>query len=677
MEVDPLSTPAAREGGRIRWTLIVLGVWLLATGLFALLAAGVVTPRRAQDEFLFWSLAHSLADGVGLQWRGGAVSLTSSLYPAFASTAARATAAVATQFELLKVLNAAAMSAVVFPTYLLASKLVERRWALLAALFAIAIPAMNYVAMIETESLAYPLCVAALAALVVLTARPGLRPTLLFFGLAVLAALTRVQFVILLPIALLAPLVMAILLERGTRGAYLRAQKWLWAGLGAGFALGVVYIALRGRSALGIYVGLIDRTNFVPGDLVYWLRAYASDIYLMSAFVPAVATFALFSQRARRERLVIALLAVALVATIVFVLQVTALSVTNYEHWRERHVLYERYLFYLAPLYFVGLVAALGRVSLRAASISFAVGACVVALTPVGSITVPYTLDAFGQAYLGFLIDAHPVIEARVVLFLVLLVLLAGAAFVASTVADARSTLARWGRALAITLPLFALVLTQAKAWSYQQLYASDSRDLLPVTIDWVARTSDQRVAQMIVAETDRTIFHQTEFWNPNVDRIYISQLAPVDSPPTSPPYCTLSWTPTGLVLPTVEPGCAMPPRAWLVQSPQFSLHLRDEGQRVRPAGRVPMELVFSNGPTRFFALVSGRNSLTGRVADQLVVRSFLDRPGALRITFAGRRSPVETAVAAGDRLRRFRLDGATVTRLDLREGDGPWRSIL
>jgi hypothetical protein len=677
VEDDSLSTAGAAHRARIRNGLIVASLWLVATAVFALLAAGIETPRRAQDEFLYWALGRSLAGGLGLQWRGAEVSLYASLYPAFVSVAVRLAGGVASQFELLKLLNAAAMSAVVFPTYLLARRFVALPPALLTAVFSIAVPAMNYVGMIETEALAYPLCAAALAALVVAVAKPGVRPILGFLALTALAALTRLQFAILLPIAVACVLIFAASRARGSRADYLRSQWWLFAVAAGCFLIALVYLLLRGRWGLGIYANISDTGNFAAEDISYWLRAYAADIYLMAAFVPVVATFALLGRETRRDPLVAALALVALVATVFFVLQVTAFSALNTEHWRERHVLYERYLFYLAPLYFTGLIVALGRVKLRPALISTAVGALIVLLMPAGSIAVPYSLDAFGQAYLGYLIDDNPALETRVAPFLAVLVLLAGVAFVISTLPNPRSVVVRWGRALAVLLPLFALVLTQAKAWSYQRLYSADSRAQLPAQLDWAARASERGVAQLITAGTDRTRFHQTEFWNPNVDRVYVSSEAPVRSSTSLAPICTLAWDSRGRILPAREPGCARPPSGWLVQSDTFSLHLRDETSRLSLTRPSPSVLALTRGWPSFFAIVGGRDVQSGRVEQALELRAFMRAPGRLEITVAGRKDPIVMRLTAGEQFRRLELAGKTVTAIRLREGDKPWRSIL
>ena len=68
MADDSLSAPAAaaawfrRNAGDL---LILSGVWIVASAVLYLLASGHVSPRRFQDEFLYWALAKNFAAGNG------------------------------------------------------------------------------------------------------------------------------------------------------------------------------------------------------------------------------------------------------------------------------------------------------------------------------------------------------------------------------------------------------------------------------------------------------------------------------------------------------------------------------------------------------------------------------------------------------------------------------------
>ena len=83
-----------------------------------------------------------------------------------------------------------------------------------------------------------------------------------------------------------------------------------------------------------------------------------ADVYMIGAIIPVIATVAMwFPRDNRRDPLVGALLAVAGDRTIALVAQITWFSAINPYDWRGRNIFYERYMFYLGPLYFTGFLA--------------------------------------------------------------------------------------------------------------------------------------------------------------------------------------------------------------------------------------------------------------------------------------------------------------------------------
>lgn len=704
MAVDSLSAATSVDtprGPRWLWILAPIALWLLLAALLALLAGGISSPRRYQDEFLYWALAHSLAAGDGLTWNGGPYPIVSSFYPLLMSLAVHAVDGVAAQFALIKNINALAMSAVVFPVYVAARWFAAPGLALLAALMAGLVPAMNFVGMIETEALAYPLAAAALLALVYAIGRPGLAATCTFAAFFALALLARLQFVGILPVAALAAALSLIWLDPERRARQLAALRSFWILLAALLIIGAAYKLARGGAASGIYYVVLHPARIEWGDIGYWLRAFTADLYILCAFLPAIATFALLGSRARKtDPLVSALAAVAIVASVVFVLQMTWFTAVGFEHARERHILYERYIFYLGPLYFVGLIAALKHASARAVAISTIVAALLICLLPTQAIEIPYSQDAFSQAYLGYLIDGHPGLLGWSGILMAAIAALLGALFAYSLRGDRARPAARYARALAFILPLFLMLITQLKAWSYQQIYADGVRDASPQPLNWIERATDGRVAQLVTSDTDRTALYLAQFWNPVVQRLYVSSEAPIGSFAVTAPQCELRWLANGLIRPSPQAGCALPPRGWLVDSGTTTMHLRDEAARIHPHGRPEVTLTIAREAPQLLALVGGRKVKTGEVEEALVVRSFADRPGRIRLRLAasgsalvvglpgGKRLTLEPgsartvtfAVGSGDQLSSARLltgEGELFVRsIGLREGVGAWRSI-
>lgn len=688
MAVDPLSDVSAGPSADRRrglWSLALCALWLLAALVIWLLARGVLAPSRFQDEFLFWALGKSLAADGTLAWRDAPVSLPAALYPLLIAPVFRLAGSVSTQHELVKAFNALVVSAIVLPVYLGARQLVRPALALLAALFAVVVPAVNYAGLIGTESISYPLAAAALLALAHALARPGTRSAAGALLLILLTIFARLQFVSLLAVVVLALLFGVLFAAPGSRREHLRERRALIAGTALLLLAGTLWAAVRGFATVGIYRGAVDPTTFAWGDLWYWFSAYLSDVWVLSAIVPTIATFALLGRRRlRAEAALAALLAVTLAAVVVFVLQMTWFGAINTEFWRERNVFYERYMFYLGPLFFIGLVAALGRVSRRSVTISTAVAVVVLLLTPNGILRPPLSLDAFGHAFLASLASSSSFVSGHVGLVLALTALVGGIAL--TTFArglDAEDSAVRLGRLLAVVLPLFLLVSAQAKAWSLQRIFSEDWRAISAQPLDWVDRASDQDVALLVGNLAEPTRFYQTEFWNPRISRVYVSREAPVHSFSVYSPTCTLDFAPDGALRSRGGSWCAGVPRAWVVSSPSFAMLLRSAHVFPRPAADPYIQLQVSDGPPRVLAMVSGLPMAGNQNVGTLQLRSFLERPGELRVGVSGDegRRQLTRRLPAGDHTLELPLapegqPAPTVSSVAVREGGGPWRSL-
>jgi len=705
MAVHSLSaSQSPARNRRLHELAIVLAVWAVASAVVAVLAIGVITPRRFVDEFLYWALAGSISDGSGFTWRGQPYGLGAWAYPILVAPAFRLASGVGSQYELIKTINAAMICAVVFPTYVAARWFVSQRMALLAAVFAISVPALNYAGLVGTENLAYPVSAAVFAAMIHALARPGLRPAALAIGLTLLAVTVRAQFAVLLVVLAVTLVLVALLRGAGERRAYFSEQRALIAMLGALAGLLLLYALVRGDKSLGLYVAVLDSSALTLDGVWYWLKAFTADTYLLCAIVPAIATFSLLgSVENRRDPLVGALSALALVASIAFIAQMTWFSAISQFPWREQHIFYERYMFYLGPIFFVGLVTSFGRVTWKSAAASLGVAVVIISGMQSDAIAVPFSLDAFGQAYIGFYLDENPDVLSHVGMALAGLALLVGLAFVASAAPESRMTLRKYGRAMAIVLPLFLLTISQAKAWSYQQLYAESLDAQEPVPKDWISRTTSQRVAMLIPQGADPTTFYQSEFWNPNVDRAYVSKARPIGSTIVYSPTCPFRATSSGEIRASDTPGCESVPTAWLVESDNFSMHLRSEAERVNPSTGRSSTLMISTTPARVLSLVGGRNVVDGSVETALEVRTYSGESGQVRIVASSRKGrahvrepdgsivtvkPGQDAVLKyetrpGTRLKTYAIEDrpgsaskVTVKSIEFREGDGPWRSI-
>lgn len=707
MDVDPLTSgrEVSRER-RIGWA-IVTAIWIAAGVVVYLLATVNVTPRRYIDEFLYWNLAKSFSHGAGLSWNDATVALRSWLYPVAISPVFKLASSVQAQYQAVQAVNAFMLCSVVFPAYWIARRFVGRGLGLLAALLAISVPAMNYAGIVGTENLAYLTCTLAFAGMLLALAGPSLRSAAFALLLIAAAALTRTQFLILIPILIAAMLLVAAMQGAGARREYLRAQRALLVALGFCFVIGGAYALLAGRASLGLYAGLLEGANLTAGDFIFWLRGFSADVYLLAGILPTVATFALIGGAGnRRDPWVGSLVALALSASVFFVLQMSWFSAINTFHWRELHVFYERYMFYLGPLFFTGLVAAVGRITTRAAAVSTIVGAVIVALTPPDIVAVPFSIDAFGQAYLGFLFDQNDSLLPKVGWILAALTLLLGGLLVLSTLSAQRAELKKWGRALALGAPLFLLLMTQAKAWTYSSIYSESVMAQQPKPLDFVDLASGGRAGILVAKGSDPSTFYATSFWSPGIDRYFVSDKSPIDSPVVYAPKCQFRWAADGRIFsPSSATGnCPDLPRAWLVQSNTFSMHLRDETARVKAKGGVASTVSVAGLPARIFSLAGGRNVRDGSVAGVYTLRSFLNVPGELELVVKTRSDGVTLQLPGGRTTKLVARTARTITipvpardhvtrvnvlsragaavknvtfeRVRMREGEGPWRNV-
>src|ERR671931_555850 len=173
-------------------------LFVAATVYHFLQSRGHATPSVFNDELLYAKLSQSIAAGHGLAIRGEHYFFPAPLAPLVQSPA-WLLGSMTDAYAAAKLLNAAVMSAAVFPTYWLARRLVRPSFALLTAAATVATPAMVYHGYLMSEALAYPVLLTAVALIV----RGVEKPSLIVAIACAVAIATRVQFVI-LPLAYLA-----------------------------------------------------------------------------------------------------------------------------------------------------------------------------------------------------------------------------------------------------------------------------------------------------------------------------------------------------------------------------------------------------------------------------------------------------------------------------------------
>ncbi|MFY9470210.1 MAG: hypothetical protein WAP37_08865 [Solirubrobacterales bacterium] len=687
------------ERGIELWLLV--GVWSVVTVVVFWLATGHESPRRYQDEFLFWNVGKDFASGLGLTWRGVGLGLYSFLYPVLLAPAFWIGGSVASEYTLVHLINSMMMVGVIFPAYLLARPFMNRLPAMLVAGLALLAPAMNYAGVIGTEALAYPVATGAFGAMIYAIARPRRRNWALALGMVVVAFLTRAQFAVFGPIYFAALVVAGLMRERPMRREFWRINREPLILMGLGFGLVALALLVRGRSAVGLYAGVFDGVSPSFADISYWARALTADVYVLTGVLPVVATVAMLMHREnRRDPLVGALLAVALVAALALIAQVTWFSATNPYDWRNRNIFYERYMFYLGPVFFAGLIVAWKRVGIWAAIASSVLAVVVISGFQTDSVLVPFSYDSFSLTLIGQYMETHAESVERIGMLLARVAALLCAVYCVSRIEG--SKLAHYFGVASVLIVIGILGWGQAKTWDLARLYSHDAFKGVPKPANFVDRATDQPVG-MIVTSTDAPeMYFSAEFWNDRIERAFATEASPIKTPIMYSPTCAFDWNERGEILGT---GCDKVPRAYYIRNDTVSIHLQDETKRVHPNPQTPnLTLMESDGPAAMLSIVDGRNVINGSVEGAMNIRTFLGKPGQLRITFAPAREkhsiragdePTETVPAdkgatvlvptpAFDTTtpvnitdKRGAPASTTVTRIELRERGGEWVSIL
>lgn len=335
--------------------------WLAAlVGLSTIIRAGigltVPSPWILPDEVVYSELAKSIAGGARPSVRNVPVFGWGEVYPTLISPAWVLFDDLFTAYHAALVINSLVMSTAAIPAYLLARLFVSRGSSILVAAMTVLIPSMAYTAVVMTENACYPVFVLALY----LVARTIRRPTianqvLVLIGVTALA-FTRIQGIALLAAYLGAIGLYPALGPRAARLAYVRRYVFT-----AGVVLTVPFLPVAFSVARGdgVFGWLGSRSGtfdaFHPGEIPRWLLYLAAALILYVAVAPVAATAITmgrgFSHGAsERIRLFTAVGLPTIVAVLVSVAFVSAsLDVDGVEN------LNERYVFYLVPLFFVGL----------------------------------------------------------------------------------------------------------------------------------------------------------------------------------------------------------------------------------------------------------------------------------------------------------------------------------
>jgi hypothetical protein len=473
----PLARRTAALNPAAAWRLALGALVALSVAVRLALAWRHPTPNYFPDEYLYAALSRGLGSVRG-EWAG---------FPALLQPLLTAPlwhlGSIETGYRAVQAFNAVAMSLAAVPVWLLARRLgVTRGLALGCAALAVALPDLMYASWIVAEPVTYPLVLGAAAAIVFAVERPTRRAQALALVLCALAALARIQFVV-LPLVY----VVATLAHDGRRAP--RRHPALFALYGLAL-LGA--LALGPARLLGYYSGVLaasispEATARAVGRNLLVL-AYAGGFVI----VPGAVLGLLRAPRSFR--------AVTVLLTLLLLAQASLLGDVN--------IAQERYLFYVLPLLAIAfaLEARRGRVH---------------ALLCAGMVALAATIPLAGWA------AADGKTHSAVLFGVFKLGLLTGdagsGALIVGAVAGALALAAIvLPKPVTLGLAVVAAAAIGLAAGSFDRDNSVNVRSgFVAPDPAWVDHAHIGRTAFLLGPETPNTSTDQLMFWNRSVDRM-------------------------------------------------------------------------------------------------------------------------------------------------------------
>jgi len=527
---------AARSHPSLATLVALLGLAAISILLRALLVSQVHGPKVFMDELGYERMSQSFAQTGHFSLFGKGGLAYSPLYPLVLSPIYALTSSAHTAYEWAKAENAVLLSLSVFPIYLIARTVLSRGRAIGVAALSLVAPLMIYSSFEMSEALAYPLCLAAIWAMLHAVRRPSLRNDALLLATIVLASAARLQLVVLLPAALTAVILIALLhpVESSRSRALLRAiseHLLLFGTVGVALVAVLVRTAMNGGNLplAGRYAN-VGGAHASPQRVLELFFEHLGELDYAVGVIPFAAAllagYVLVRLGFPRRALMFASVALA---TTFWVLLEVALDAAAFDSTSNRPRsgfvdlprIHERYLIYVMPFFFVVLVAALPLLrqkAVRRTHLAFAaVAALLPALIPFGTVinnTIgidSFALHAFGRATKsgGIVPIAH-----ATSLILVLSALLAAVYLVAA-----------WWPAppLAVVLTVTALLWASTLELKSQTGSFPLRKVGLPAHADWVDRVVGAHGEVSLVGggRAAPVALRETAFWNESIQRVY------------------------------------------------------------------------------------------------------------------------------------------------------------
>jgi hypothetical protein len=539
-DASPKLRRSALERLAASYPLLVAYLGLLT--LYAWQTTKHPTPWLFTDELQWAELSRGVAEHGTTELRLQHVPF-SSLYSYFIAPAWWL-GATARGYAAAKYLNAAAMTASLFPAYGLARLFVPRRAAFVCGVAAASIPALAYTGLLIPEPLAYAwsTLVLWLVASALLRAT-GPRIVAAVVALAIAPAV-RAELAVLIPAAGIAT---AIVLASSLRARRVFRAWMLRERVGA--------ITLLVLATISVDAWLNHHSNSWRVGTYFHHRMFSYGLWAMGAFAIGVGVLPVFASlawllnsrlRLLDERVLFGTTTGAIVAFGLYTAVKASYISTQFAIRVE-----ERNLIYLSPVIFVVTArwALEGRTRLVSGALAAAAVGYLLDTTPYHNTEHLYS-DAFGLAILQWLNRtwAFTTDDARRLLFGILIGAVVAAA-VRELVLERGNGHDRWRKlGLVAAAGLAALTVTwnltgEIVAADASNSFAKAERSVLPTPPDWIDRvTGRARTLYMGDSfDSDPITFWSVEFWNRSIEDVWADDgTAPLPGQVITPNFTNL-----------------------------------------------------------------------------------------------------------------------------------------
>ena len=509
---DASAAPPRRAGG-VAFALAL--AYLVVATLYAWQASRRLSPTIFSDEIELTQLSRSIAETGSAARRGESYGIPT-LY-AYVLAPAWWIDDTTSAWEAVKLIGALVMSATLFPAYALARYVVERPWAVAAAVASVAAPPLAYAPYLMQEPLAYPVSTLGL----LLVARYADRPTLP--RLAAAAAFAVVAWQVRDQLAVLLAVLAAAAGYHLWRAARFRAWRAGWtSGDWVGFALllvgaAVVLSAAAGHRSERWYVA----TGFLKQKLVEHAVWAIGAVGLGLGVLPLVAGLAvLLSPRLHAEPRARAFVVTGCGAIAAFVAYAALKGA--FVSTVLGPLVVERNVIYVVPVLTAATAAALAARAYTRTALALAGAATLLLLANLELHLDQYPYFEAPSLAIGQLANRNWAMDDGDVRRAAYLALLVSIGALSARLVLRRPHAVR---------PLVAAIAIAVSVWSVTaEVYAARGlnrfaerlHDATPKPLDWVDRTTGGEPALYLgQQERDHNAVWLLEFWNRSIERVW------------------------------------------------------------------------------------------------------------------------------------------------------------